>query len=389
MSGPLYPLGVFNEELGFLVIFAVGLAFGFFLERAGFGSSRRLTSIFYFRDFAVLRVMFTAIVTAMLGLLYLSSFGLLQMEAVNLPPTFLGGQIIGGLLLGAGFVVGGYCPGTAVVGAASGKLDGVVFMLGLVAGTGVFGLGFDELKGIYEAGSMGTITLSEWSDISAGTWAFLIVLIALGAFAATEWADRKKAGAASGANTMTLQLSWQRVGAAAAVFLGFVIMAAHSLAGQGGTGDLARLVATGDDLIEPAELAATVAQNKPVAVIDLRDAGAFAQYHIPGAANLAFEQLAKADLPKDRIVVLCSVDGVRAGQAWAVLASRGMKAKILKGGLRQWWAEVATPPDLRMGGGNAPAMPAAAAGAPAAAQPGAPKPMPGGVKKFKKGSSCS
>jgi rhodanese-related sulfurtransferase len=390
MSGPLYPLAVFGDEAGFVVIFLIGLAFGFFLERAGFGSARKLAGIFYFRDFAVLRVMFTAIVVPMLGLLYMSSLGWLEMEAVNVPPTFLGGQIVGGLLLGFGFVIGGYCPGTSVVAAASGKWDGLVFMLGLIFGTGVFGLGFDWIEGLYRWGSLGTVTLSEWSGISAGTLGFLIVLIALGAFAATEYADRKKAGAAdAGGKFMSLQVSWQRGGAALAVVLGFALMTAHSIAGQGV--DVSKLAASGDDLIEPAELAAAVAQNKPVTMIDLREPASFAQYHIPGASNLAFEQLAKAELPRDRMVVLCSVDGVRAGQAWAVLASRGIQTRILKGGLRQWWAEVATPPDLRLGGGAPVVLPvangAASSGAPAA--PAAAPPAVGGVKKFKKGSSCS
>ncbi len=390
MTGPLYSLGVFGDEAGFVAIFLIGLAFGFFLERAGFGSARKLAGIFYFRDFAVLRVMFTAIVVAMLGLLYLSSLGWLEMEAMNLPPTFLGGQIAGGLLLGIGFVTGGYCPGTSVVAAASGKWDGLVFMLGLIFGTGVFGLSFDWIEGLYQWGSMGTVTLSEWSGMGAGTLGFLIVLIALGAFAATEYADRRKAGAAdAGGKFMSLQVSWQRAGAALAVVLGFVLMTAHSIAGQGVS--VSKLAASGDDLIEPADLAAMLARNQPVAVIDLREPASFAQYHIPGAANLAFEQLAKADLPRDRLVVLCSVDGVRAGQAWAVLASRGIQTRILKGGLRQWWAEVATPADLRMGGGAPMALPAAhgaaAPGMPAARS--AAPPAAGGVKKFKKGSNCS
>ncbi|MGQ9918411.1 MAG: YeeE/YedE thiosulfate transporter family protein, partial [Bryobacteraceae bacterium] len=138
MKAPLYPTGVIGEEAGFIAIFFLGLLFGFFLERAGFGSSRKLTSIFYFKDWAVLRVMFTAIVVAMLGLLYFTGIGWMIPDAVTQKETFLGAQIAGGLLLGAGFIIGGYCPGTSAVAAASGKLDAFAYIAGMFFGTFVF-----------------------------------------------------------------------------------------------------------------------------------------------------------------------------------------------------------------------------------------------------------
>lgn len=187
MNLPLYPSGAFSEGVGFLLIFFFGLLFGFFLERAGFGSARKLTDIFYFRDWAVLRVMFTAIVVAMLGLLYLAGIGWLDTDGVSIPPTVLGAQVVGGLLLGIGFVVGGYCPGTSAVGAASGKLDAVVYLAGLLVGTGLFGAGFDLLEPVYEWGAMGTVTLPEWLNVDPGLVGALIVLVALATFLATEY----------------------------------------------------------------------------------------------------------------------------------------------------------------------------------------------------------
>ncbi len=106
----------------------IGIGFGFFLEQAGFGSARKLTNQFYFKDMAVFRVMFTAIVTAMLGLFYLSALGWVDLSLVYISPTYLWPQIVGGLLLGVGFIVGGYCPGTSMVAVATGKLDALVFV---------------------------------------------------------------------------------------------------------------------------------------------------------------------------------------------------------------------------------------------------------------------
>lgn len=105
---PFYNNGFFSEQVSFVIAFVIGISFGFFLERAGFGYSRKLALQFYFRDMTVLKVMFTAIVVAMLGLLYMSLFGWIDLSLVYINPTFLWAQIIGGLILGVGFTIGGY-----------------------------------------------------------------------------------------------------------------------------------------------------------------------------------------------------------------------------------------------------------------------------------------
>ncbi len=138
MTAPLYTSGLFGEEGSLLAAVFIGLGFGFFLERAGFGSARKLMAQFYLTDLAVFKVMFTAIITAMLGLALLSSAGWLDLSEVYLVPTYWTPQIVGGLLLGAGFVIGGYCPGTSIAALATGRIDGLVCALGIGAGTLTF-----------------------------------------------------------------------------------------------------------------------------------------------------------------------------------------------------------------------------------------------------------
>lgn len=108
MKGPLIPNGLLTPEFGLVFAVAAGILFGFFLERAGFGSPRKLTAMFYFRDFAVLRVMFTAVVVAMVGLLLLAGIGQIDFTQLAVPATYLWPQALGGLIIGIGFVVGGY-----------------------------------------------------------------------------------------------------------------------------------------------------------------------------------------------------------------------------------------------------------------------------------------
>jgi hypothetical protein len=195
MSAPFFKYGLFGDEASLVVAFAIGLGFGFFLERAGFGSARKLVSQFYLDDLAVFKVMFTAIVTAMLGVTYLAATGFLDLSLVYLVPTYWIPQIVGGLLLGVGFVVGGYCPGTSIAALATGKIDGFVYVLGVFGGTVAFAELFRPLKSLYEAGGMGAKTLPQFLHLPYGLVVLGVVLMALGGFAGAEWVERRFARA--------------------------------------------------------------------------------------------------------------------------------------------------------------------------------------------------
>ena len=188
---PFYKFDYFGEEIGFLVALPLGVSFGFWLERAGFGYSRKLALQFYFRDMTVLKVMFTSIIVAMVGLTYFTLFGWLDISAVYINPTFLWAQIIGGLALGVGFAIGGYCPGTSVVGAVTGKIDAYVFLAGALIGMFIFGEMFPGLEELFLSGEMGNIRLPELFNLSTGVVVFLVVLMAIGMFIGGEWLERK------------------------------------------------------------------------------------------------------------------------------------------------------------------------------------------------------
>lgn len=165
---------------------AIGIAFGFFLEKAGFGSSRKLVSIFYLKDFAVFKVMFTAIVTALIGVRVLSVTGAVDLGTWYQMETFLWPQIAAGLLFGVGFVMGGWCPGTAVVGVASGRGDALMFLGGATLGSLAYAVVFPALKSFAGAGSCGVATLPETFGISPGVTTLLVVLMAIGAFVGSD-----------------------------------------------------------------------------------------------------------------------------------------------------------------------------------------------------------
>jgi hypothetical protein len=193
MMAPLFKYGVFGTEASLIFAFLIGIGFGFALERAGFGSARKLVSQFYLNDMAVFKVMFTAIVTAMLGVTYLSWVGFLDLSLVYLVPTYLLPQVLGGLLLGVGFVVGGYCPGTALVATATGRFDGLLYGLGLYAGTLVFAEAYPLVKPLYSATPMGQVTIPQYFNLPSGLVVFAVVLMAIGGFAGAGWVEKKLA----------------------------------------------------------------------------------------------------------------------------------------------------------------------------------------------------
>ncbi|MBK6453789.1 MAG: YeeE/YedE family protein [Proteobacteria bacterium] len=188
---PFYKYGFFGDEMSLVLAFVLGTGFGFFLERAGFGSARKLAAQFYLYDMSVFKVMFTAIVTAMLGVTYLGWLGWLDLSLVYLVPTHLVPQIVGGLVLGVGFVVGGYCPGTSVASLATGRIDGFVYAFGIGAGTLVYAEVFPWIKGFVNSNGMGQVTLPEVFDLPWGLVVFVVVLIAVAGFSAATLVERR------------------------------------------------------------------------------------------------------------------------------------------------------------------------------------------------------
>lgn len=186
MNAPFYQFGLFGNDTALLLAVPIGIGFGFFLEQAGFGSSVNLAQQFYLRDLTVFKVMFTAIVTAMLGLFWLSWIGFVDLSLVRVLPTYLVPQLVGGLVFGVGFVMGGYCPGTCCVAAVTGKMDGWIHLTGMFAGILLFGELFPFLEAWYSSTPMGEITLFQVFDLSHGTTVLLIVLAAIAGFYGAE-----------------------------------------------------------------------------------------------------------------------------------------------------------------------------------------------------------
>ena len=189
--GPLFPNGIITGEWDFVIALLLGIIFGFILEASGFSSSRNITGVFYGYNFVVLRVFFTAVIVAMVGFLYFDYFGWLDLSKIFILPTFLSPMILGGVIMGVGFIMGGFCPGTSFTAIAIGKLDGLVFAIGLYLGIYIFSLSFPLFENFFVSGNMGNVTLTDVTGISASWWAMAFTVIALAAFWGTSIIEKK------------------------------------------------------------------------------------------------------------------------------------------------------------------------------------------------------
>ncbi|MGE0020957.1 MAG: YeeE/YedE thiosulfate transporter family protein [Draconibacterium sp.] len=189
--GPLSIFNNFPEWANLLTGFIIGIGFGFALEQAGFSSSRKLAGMFYGYDATVLKVFFTAAITALVGAQFLSFFGLLDLSLVYVNPYYINASIIGGVIMGAGFIMGGFCPGTGICALSIGKIDAFVFLFGGIFGAFLFAETYSFIEPLATGSFKGPVKMDEWLGVSSGVFTLLLVIAAVAMFWVAEKAEKK------------------------------------------------------------------------------------------------------------------------------------------------------------------------------------------------------
>lgn len=154
-----------------------GVIFGYLLQKGGVAKFEILVGLLLLRDFTVIKVMLSAVIVGMAGILTMHAMGLVEL---HLKPTRYGANVIGGLIFGAGFALAGYCPGTQAAALGQGNFDALAVILGMIAG----GYLFAEISGwvnrtIGHWGDRGELTLPQLFHASRGIFAvfFGILLV--------------------------------------------------------------------------------------------------------------------------------------------------------------------------------------------------------------------
>lgn len=392
MIATLYSTGQLNAPLGFAAALAVGFCFGLSLEKAGFGSSRRLAGVFYFTDMSVIKVMFSAMLTAALGLVAAERMGVVSMDALYLMPTILGAHAVGGAIFGLAFAMGGWCPGTAAVGVASGRLDALVFLIGVALGSIGFAESYQWVAPLASMGSRGVVFLYDTLGITKEQMVLGLTVAAVVMFWLCEIIERGPAIARPGVSRLFLAgfSAALCIAALVAMNLPRVDVPAGTLQlpatasrtsaqtqGQPQAGQtqaaspeaqLLAAVQTGRDHIESEELARRLMAGDPsITLVDIRSKAEFDAFHLKGAVNVALSQLPEALASKrgQGIIVLYSNGMTHPAQARDALTRMGFTNVYLLGdGLDGFFERVLKPAALR----DAPLTPESAAAVKAARQ---------------------
>ncbi|PKP48140.1 MAG: sulfurtransferase [Bacteroidetes bacterium HGW-Bacteroidetes-11] len=347
--GPLIPQGFVNPDLNLFFAFVIGLGFGYVLEQAGFSTSRKLAGVFYGYDFVVLRVFFTAAITAALGLLIFSYIGWIDYSMIYINPTFLWSAIVGGAIMGVGFILGGFCPGTSLVAAVIGKVDAMLFIIGMMIGIFVFGQFYNTFEPLYMGSDLGGIFVYDSLGMSRDWFVFFLVVIALAAFIITRKIEDKVNGLKSEAGLFHPSYT-----APFALMFGLAILililpeSPKAKWYEANAKSLLEEAAAGKQYIEAEEVTYKLLHQREMdlLLVDVRPEADFLRFSLPGSVNVPLDRILDKSSKKllsgsDNRIVFYSFGSTAADQAWLLTRRSGIKnSYVLKDGLNGLFASV-------------------------------------------------
>lgn len=346
---PLPLADIFGHWESYIVYVVIGFLFGYILEISGFGNAMKLAPQFYFKDLTVLKVMFGAIVTAMVLIFLTTSVGLLDYNLVWVNPTYLWPGILGGLVMGVGFILGGFCPGTSLVSAATLKIDGIFFVGGVLFGIFLFGETVGFYNTFWHSSYMGRYTIMDWLGLSTGVVVLLIVLMALFMFWGAEQLERLVGG-----RNLAREPRW-RYGAAGTLVLGAVALVVMGQPDSATRWNWARYteeqrLVKREVQIHPGELLDTFYNDSiNLIMVDMRPEAEYNLFHIQDAQRKTLAEMptfarALQLSPANTVVVLMSNDETAATEAWKILRAESVgNVYILEGGINNWLDTFANP----------------------------------------------
>jgi rhodanese-related sulfurtransferase len=339
---PLHLESLLGKPLMYLVFLLIGFLFGYVLEISGFNHSPSLASQFYFKDLRVFKVFFTAIVVGMLLIFGSSAIGLLDYNLIWVNPTYLWSGVVGGLIMGAGFILGGFCPGTSLVALATLKIDGLFFVLGGLVGVFIFGETVDFYRYFFNGSFYGRLTLMDVFNIPTGAVVILVTLMAVFMLWGGEQLEK-----IYGKKDPAKAPKARYYGAGVLVLVAITV----AIIGQPTTADRwerlepirAEAIANREMYVHPGELLDTFHDHKlNLVMLDVRSEADYNLFHLLDAVHMLPDEIPAAindliAMPANTVIVVMSNDETTATEVWKALSAQAVpNVYILSGGINNW-----------------------------------------------------
>jgi hypothetical protein len=166
-----------RSTLQLLMALAIGICFGFLLQRGGVTRYDVIMGQLLLADWTVFKVILTAIVTGMVGIFVLRIPGLARLHIWS---GSVGSTVVGGLIFGFGFAILGYCPGTLAGAVGQGSLDAIFGGVpGMLSGAAGYAAIYPTLsRSVLKAGQFEKDTLPQLTGTAAWPW---VAAVAIGA----------------------------------------------------------------------------------------------------------------------------------------------------------------------------------------------------------------
>jgi rhodanese-related sulfurtransferase len=285
--------------------------------------------------------MFTGIITAMTLIFLTSGLGILDYNLIYVNETYLMPGIVGGLIMGAGFIIGGFCPGTSLVAAATFKIDGIMFALGAFFGIFLFGETVGAFESFWYSSYLGRFTLMDLFQTNAGVIVVGVMIMALVMFAGGEVLER-----VIGKRT-DAQPRWRYGLAGGGLALAVAVLA---IGQPTNTDKWNRIAAEKQPMIDtravyvhPGEVLHYINDHTIITMlIDVREESDYNQFHIQNARHVPPDQLPEIvaefhALPENAVVFVMSNDETLATEAWRYLVAESVvNVYIIEGGVNHW-----------------------------------------------------
>ncbi len=345
-----FDMHALGGALFYLPYFLIGVGFGAILEMSGFGDSRKLAAQFYMHDMTVLKVMFGAIITAAVLIFLSTSLGLLDFGRIYVSPTFLYPQIFGGVLLGIGFIIGGFCPGTSIVASSTLKIDGMFFALGVAIGSFIFGETMTDYLDFYYSGAMGRFTLFDWLGVDAGVVVFGLIAMALLMFYGAEISEAVFGEGKSLKDISLIPHNKKHIAAAGAILmLALIVMAMGQPTAEEKWEHIksAEMPKIRDRAIyaHPAEVVNLKEDSAvKVSILDVRPEKDYNIFHIMDSRHITFDDINDRQFikelrnaPDNEVVFVVSNGETLATKAWKMLRGQDIQnLYVIEGGINNW-----------------------------------------------------